>query len=396
MNPPSHPRQGKSKAGSLLLTLLWLPILLLLLPAGCCCALSLEQLFRERIYEADVNTVNPELEGKLVKLKITEIQPLAPVQDPLFGIRGNFLVLSRDVFDSALQAEGTQLICADDVDVLLWEGMMDGIRSCRFSPARMRSGAFTLLHAGRFLSSEPDAPLLPLPPREQWPAVLRQKASVPEPGVIFWRKSEHPDDLFAHVRFRALHPGVLSYPLYVVARQRGNTLDMSDKHACQLLWEDFGETRRVGDAGAYYGLVLSFSLLAAMCCTPLGWALLALYLWLRRGLMASGRYSRRSALAALALQCLLVCLCGWQGMYGAIVEPLAWALPLALLLGLCLRGARPRFGARCTALLYLPVIILFLSAVLPYCACRWEERLIPAALAILCAWGATRLTRRPV
>ncbi len=99
---------------------------------------------------------------------------------------------------------------------------------------------------------------------------------------------------------------------------------------------------------------------------------------------------------AAGLQCLFVCLCGWQGMYGDIVEPLAWALPLALLLGLCLRGARPRFGARCTALLYLPVIILFLGAVLPYYACRWEECLIPAALSILCAWGATRLTRRPV
>ena len=97
---------------------------------------------------------------------------------------------------------------------------------------------------------------------------------------------------------------------------------------------------------------------------------------------------------AAGLQGLFVCLCGWQGMYGDIVEPLAWALPLALLLGLCLRGARPRFGARCTALLYLPVIILFLSVV--FYSCRWEERLIPAALSILCAWGATRLTRRPV
>ena len=395
MKPASHPRQGKSIAGTLLLTLLWLPILLLLLPAGCCCALSLEQLFRERIYEADVNTVNPELEGKLVKLKITEIQPLAPVQDPLFGIRGNFLVLSRQVFDSALQAEGTQLICGDDGDVLLSEGMMDGIRSCQFSPAKMRSGAFTLLHAGRFLEPEQDAPLLPLPPREQWPAVLRQKGAVPEPGVIIWRKSEHPDDIFAHVRFRALPPGVLSYPLFVVARQHGNTLDMSDKHACQLLWEDFGETHHVGHSNPLDGLELAFSLVAAVFCTPLGWALLTLYLWLRRGLMASGRYSRHSALAAAALQCLLVCLCGWQGMYGAIVEPLAWALPLALLLGLCLRGARPRFGARCTALLYLPVIILFLSAASPI-GFRWEVRLIPAALAVLCAWGATRLTRRPV
>ena len=82
-------------------------------------------------------------------------------------------------------------------------------------------------------------------------------------------------------------------------------------------------------------------------------------------------------------------------MYGDIVEPLAWALPLALLLGLSLRGARPRFGARCTALLYLPVIILFLSAASPV-GFRWEVRLIPAALAILCAWGATRLTRRSV
>ena len=154
MKQQSQTMKGKNVAASLVAVFLCFLIMLLLMPAGCSCALAPEQLCQERIYAADVNTVNPELEGKLVKLEITEIHSDAEVEDALFGIRGRFLVLSRDVVDIDRECEGTQFICNEDVDVILDSGMMDGIRSCRFSPAKMRSGVFTLLHAGRFL--EPD------------------------------------------------------------------------------------------------------------------------------------------------------------------------------------------------------------------------------------------------
>ena len=104
MKQQSQTMKGKNVAASLVAVFLCFQIMLLLMPAGCCCAFAPEQLCQERIYAADVNTVNPELEGKLVKLEITEIHSDAEVEDALFGIRGRFLVLSRDVFDSDREA----------------------------------------------------------------------------------------------------------------------------------------------------------------------------------------------------------------------------------------------------------------------------------------------------
>ena len=105
INQQPQTEQGTRVAGTLLLAMPFLLILLLMMPAGCCCALAPEQWSQERIYAAEVNTVNPNLEGKLVKLKITEIHSDAEVEDALFGIRGRFLALSRDVVDSDREGE---------------------------------------------------------------------------------------------------------------------------------------------------------------------------------------------------------------------------------------------------------------------------------------------------
>ncbi len=382
--------KGKNVAASLVAVFLCFLIMLLLMPAGCCCAFAPEQLCQERIYAADVNTVNPELEGKLVKLKITEIQSDAEVEDTLFGMRGRFLVLSRDVVDSDREGEGTQFICGEEVDVLLSEGMMDGIRTSRFSPAKMRSGAFTLLHAGRFLAPDSESPLLPLPPREQWPAVLRETGEQPEPGIILWRNSEHPDELFAHLRFRSLPPGVLYYPLYVVARQRGNTLDMSDAHATQLLGEYFDKTQDVGNLDGYDGLGLDLFFMAAVVCTPAAWALLALFIRLCRSLSKQGAWSWTS----LSVVVLVLLLLSLHQMWPSFpVSPIVLFLLLLPLLIWCLSLCRPSFSCRMAALLYLPTIIFGLGAVQPF-DFRWEFRLPLAVLSVLSALVAVYLSRR--
>ena len=390
MKQQSQTMKGKNVAASLVVVFLCFLIMLLLMPAGCSCALAPEQLCQERIYAADVNTVNPELEGKLVKLEITEIHSDAEVEDALFGIRGRFLVLSRDVFDSDREAEGTQFICGEDVDILLSEGMMDGIRSSRFSPAKMRSGAFTLLHAGRFLKPDSESPLLPLPPREQWPAVLRETGEQPEPGIILWRNSEHPDELFAHLRFRSLPPGVLYYPLYVVARQRGNTLDFNDAHASWLLREDFEDIRDIGDMNGYDGLGLGLFFMAAVVCTPAAWALLALFIRLCRSLSKQGAWSWTS-LSGVVLVLLLLSL---HQMWPSFpVSPIVLFLLLLPLLIWCLSLCRPSFSCRMAALLYLPTIIFGLGAVQPF-DFRWEFRLPLAVLSVLSALVAVYLSRR--
>ena len=77
----SQTTQGNSVVATLFMTILGLLILLLLMPSGCCCSLSLEEWSQEHVYAADVNTVNPKLEGKLVKLKITEIHSDDEVED---------------------------------------------------------------------------------------------------------------------------------------------------------------------------------------------------------------------------------------------------------------------------------------------------------------------------
>ena len=385
--------KGKNVAASLVAVFLCFLIMLLLMPAGCSCALAPEQCCQERIYAADVNSVNPELEGKLVKLKITEIQSDAEVEDALFGMRGRFLVLSRDVVDIDRECEGTQFICNEDVDILLSEGMMDGIRSSRFSPAKMRSGAFTLLHAGRFLEPDSESPLLPLPPREQWPAVLRETGEQPEPGIILWRNSEHPDELFAHLRFRSLPPGVLYYPLYVVARQRGNTLDMNDAHAARLLYEHFMKTQDVGDMNGYDGLGLGFSFMAAVVCTPAAWALLALFIRLCRSLSKQGAWSWTS-LSVVVLVLLLLSLHQMLPLMKYFpVSPIVLFLLLLPLLIWCLSLCRPSFSCRMAALLYLPTIIFGLGAVQPF-DFRWEFRLPLALLSVLSALVAVYLSRR--
>ena len=390
MNQQLHTNRGKNIASTLFVSLLFLLILLLLMPAGCCCAFAPEQLCQERIYAADVNTVNPELEGKLVKLEITEIHSDAEVEDALFGIRGRFLVLSRDVVDIDRECEGTQFICNEDVDILLSEGMMDGIRSSSFSPAKMRSGAFTLLHAGRFLKPDSESPLLPLPPREQWPEVLRNKGETPDPGIILWRHAEQPAELFAHLRFRTLPPGVLSYPLYVVARQRGNTLDMNDAHAARLLYEHFMKTQDVGDMNGYDGLGLGFFFMAAVVCTPAAWALLALFIRLCRSLSKQGAWSWTS-LSGVVLVLLLLSL---HQMWPSFpVSPIVLFLLLLPLLIWCLSLCRPSFSCRMAALLYLPTIIFGLGAVQPF-DFRWEFRLPLAVLSVLSALVAVYLSRR--
>ncbi len=390
MNQQLHTNRGKNIAETLFVSLLFLLILLLLMPAGCCCAFAPEQLCQERIYAADVNTVNPELEGKLVKLEITEIHSDAEVEDALFGIRGRFLVLSRDVVDIDRECEGTQFICNEDVDILLSEGMMDGIRSSRFSPAKMRSGAFTLLHAGRFLKPDSESPLLPLPPREQWPAVLRETGEQPEPGIILWRNSEHPDELFANLRFRSLPPGVLYYPLYVVARQRGNTLDMNDAHAASLLYDHFMKTQDVGDMNGYDGLGLGLFFMAAVVCTPAAWALLTLFLRLCRTLSKQGAWSWTSLTVAVVVLLLL----SLHQMFPSFpVSPIVLFLLLLPLLIWCLSLCCPRFSCRMSALLYLPTIIFVLGAVLPF-DFQWELRLPLAVLSVLSALVAVHLTRR--
>lgn len=383
--------QGNSVVATLFMTILCLLILLLLMPAGCCCSLSLEQWSQERVYAADVNTVNPELEGKLVKLKITGIHSDDEVEDTLFGMRGRFLILSREVVDSDREGEGTQFIAGEAVDVLLSEGMMDGIRTTRVSPAKMRSGAFTLLHAGRFLDPDEDSPLLPLPPREQWPEVLRKKGEEPEPGVILWRESESPGALFAHVRFQTLSPGILSYPLYAVARQRGNTLDFNDAHARWLLQEYFEDIRDIGDMDGYDGLGLVLSCMSAVVCTPIAWALLALFIRFHREQSKRGGWSWTSLTLAVTVISLL-------SLYAMLrlsipLSPIVLLLILLPLLMICLRRSHPCFSARSAALLYLPTIIFGLGAVMPY-AFRWELRLLPAVLSVLSALVVVYLTRR--
>lgn len=382
--------KGKNVAASLVAVFLCFLIMLLLMPAGCCCALAPEQCCQERIYAADVNSVNPELEGKLVKLKITEIHSDAEVEDSLFGIRGRYLVLSRDVVDFDRESEGTQFICKEDVDVLLSEGMMDGIRSSHFSPAKMRSGAFTLLHAGRFLAPDRESPLLPLPPREQWPEVLRNKGETPDPGIILWRHAEQPAELFAHLRFRTLPPGVLSSPLYVVARQRGNTLDMSDAHAARLLFEHFMKTQDVGDMNGYDGLGLTLSFMAAVVCTPAAWALLALFIRLCRSLSKQGAWSWTSLSVVVVVLLLLSLHQMWPSFP---VSPIVLFLLLLPLLIWCLSLCRPSFSCRMAALLYLPTVIFGLGAVQPF-DFRWEFRLPLAVLSVLSALVAVYLTRR--
>ena len=390
MKQQSQTMKGKNVAASLVAVFLCFQIMLLLMPAGCCCAFAPEQLCQERIYAADVNTVNPELEGKLVKLEITEIHSDAEVEDALFGIRGRFLVLSRDVFDSDREAEGTQFICGEEVDVLLSEGMMDGIRTSRFSPAKMRSGAFTLFHAGRFLDLDRDSLLLPLPSREQWPEVLRNKGETPDPGIILWRHAEQPAELFAHLRFRTLPPGVLSYPLYVVARQRGNTLDFNDAHASWLLREDFEDIRDIGDMNGYDGSGLGLFFMAAVVCTPAAWALLALFIRLCRSLSKQGAWSWTS-LSVVVLALLLLSL---HQMLPLPVSPIVLFLLLLPLLIWCLSLCRPSFSCRMAALLYLPTIIFGLGAVQPFYF-RWEFRLPLAVLSVLSALVAVYLSRRP-
>lgn len=393
MNQQSQEMQGNRIVATLFMTILCLLILLSLIPAGCCCSLALEEWSQERVYAADVNTVNPELEGRLVKLKITEIHSDDEVEDTLFGMRGRFLVLSRDVVDSDREGEGTQFICGEEVDVLLSEGMMDGIRTSRFSPAKMRSGAFTLLHAGRFLAPDRDSPLLPLPPREQWPEVLQQKGEAPEPGVILWRESVSPGALFAHVRFRTLSPGILSYPLYSVARQRGNTLDFNDAHASWLLREDFEDIRDIGDMDGYDGLGLSFSCMLAVVCTPIAWALLALFIRLHRELSKRGG----SSWIPLTLAATVIFLLSLYAMLrlSMPISPMVLLLILLPLIMVYLRRNRPRFSARLAALLYLPTIIFGMGAVMPY-AFRWELRLLPAILSVLSSLVVVYLTRRRV
>lgn len=390
MKQKSQTMKGKNVAASLVAVFLCFLIMLLLMPAGCCCAFAPEQLCQERIYAADVNTVNPELEGKLVKLEITEIHSDAEVEDALFGIRGRFLVLSRDVVDIDRECEGTQFICNEDVDILLSEGMMDGIRSSRFSPAKMRSGAFTLLHAGRFLKPDSESPLLPLPPREQWPEVLRNKGETPDPGIILWRHAEHPDELFAHLRFRSLPPGVLYYPLYVVARQRGNTLDMNDAHAASLLYDHFMKTQDVGDMNGYDGLGLGLFFMAAVVCTPAAWALLTLFLRLCRTLSNQGAWSWTSLTVAVVVLLLLSLHQMWPSFP---VSPIVLFLLLLPLLIWCLSLCRPSFSCRMAALLYLPTIIFGLGAVQPF-DFRWEFRLPLAVLSVLSALVAVYLSRR--
>lgn len=389
MKQQSQTMKGKNVAASLVAVFLCFQIMLLLMPAGCCCAFAPEQLCQERIYAADVNTVNPELEGKLVKLEITEIHSDAEVEDALFGIRGRFLVLSRDVFDSDREAEGTQFICGEEVDVLLSEGMMDGIRTSRFSPAKMRSGAFILLHAGRFLDLDRDSPLLPLPSREQWPEVLRNKGETPDPGIILWRHAEQPAELFAHLRFRTLPPGVLSYPLYVVARQRGNTLDFNDAHASWLLREDFEDIRDIGDMNGYDGSGLGFFFMAAVVCTPAAWALLALFIRLCRSLSKQGAWSW-TTLSVVVLALLLLSL---HQMLPLPVSPIVLFLLLLPLLIWCLSLCRPSFSCRMAALLHLPTIIFGLGAVQPFYF-RWEFRLPLAVLSVLSALVAVYFSRR--
>lgn len=384
----SQTTQGNSVVATLFMTILCLLILLLLMPSGCCCSLSLEEWSQEHVYAADVNTVNPKLEGKLVKLKITEIHSDDEVEDTLFGMRGRFLVLSREVVDSDRKGEGTQFIAGDVVDVLLSEGMMDGIRTTRVSPAKMRSGAFTLLHAGRFLDPDRDSPL---PPREQWPEVLRKKGEEPEPGVVLWRESESPGALFAHVRFRTLSPGILSYPLYAVARQRGNTLDFNDAHAGWLLQEDFEDIRDIGDMYGYDGLGLELSCMSAVVCTPIAWALLTLFIRFHRELSKRGGNSWIS----LRLAVIVIFLLSLYAMLQLSIplSPIVLLLILLPLLMICLRRSHPCFSARFAALLYLPTIIFGLGAVMPY-AFRWELRLLPAVLSVLSALVVVYLTRR--
>ena len=266
---------------------------------------------------------------------------------------------------------------------------MDGIRSSHFSPAKMRSGAFTLLHAGRFLAPDRESPLLPLPPREQWPEVLRNKGETPDPGIILWRHAEQPDELFAHLRFRTLPPGVLSSPLYVVARQRGNTLDMNDAHAARLLYEHFMKTQDVGDMNGYDGLGLGLSFMAAVVCTPAAWALLTLFLRLCRTLSKQGAWSWTS----LSVVVVVLLLLSLHQMLPLPVSPIVLFLLLLPLLIWCLSLCRPRFSCRMAALLYLPTIIFGLGSVLPF-DFRWEFRLPLAVLSVLSALVAVYLTHR--
>lgn len=330
----SHTRTAQGDDAWLGAVSLILLAALLLLPAGCSCFWGVEQCMQEPIYAADINTVNPALDGKLVKLKISALHTDAEVKDPLFAVQGNYLSLSRDVVEFGGECEGELFCTGQAVDVEWTEGEMDGIRSCRVSPATMRSGAFTVLHAGRFLSPTPQAPLLPLPPRDLWPAVLQQKGDSGQDNIILWHQSTAPDAEYAHLRFRALAPGELPAPLYAVARQRGNTLDMNDPQATVLTHKEFYATHNTGQLNWYNGIELAFCATLALVCTPLAWLALA---------------------AGIRL---------WR----------TWRTP-----AVC-----PRFSPCLSALLYLPLIALIVGILWPFWF-NWQHRWPLAVAAVLYA-----------
>lgn len=387
--PGAHKEQ-KEQGGCLwgVSAVLCLAVLLLSLPAGCTCSLALEQWLQESVYLGDVNTVNPELEGRLVKMALREVRTDTVLEDPLFGLRGNWTVLTRSVFDSRLSTIPGESQIGEEVDVEWGTMERDGIRECRFTPARVQSGAFTLLHPRGVFIYTPE--LLPLSPREQWPELLQQKGEA-ECGseVILWR-GEQKDD-YATVRFRAASPGVLDTPIYVLARQRGNVLDFTEAHTGRVPPEIYPRLKNVGDMDGYDGLGLALYGLLAIVSTPLAFLVLVLHI---RHWRANGSPFSPGLLAVVVSGMCILPLLPW--LFVRLLPPvgflvIALLLPLALLL--ILRLCRPRFSPRLSALLYLPGIVLWLAAVQPV-AFHLEQRLLLAGLALLYALVACFISRR--
>lgn len=192
----------------------------------------------EPVYEGTPEQVNPALEGKLVKMRVNElVAEGGPVVDETFGLCGENTIALRRFFQLP-QHRGEWRVRAHYHE-------LHGVREASFVAPVVKAGAYTLRVRESFCAElggeylNPDALTLPA----AWEN--RVEASTKH-GIILCTEdtanlaSEHV--VFRYIRIASPWRGVL----YMVGRQCGNALDLTDKD-CGLIRgeEEFRRRHRI-------------------------------------------------------------------------------------------------------------------------------------------------------
>ena len=201
--------------------------LLITLLAGSSYSDIAQSLSSEPVYEADPDQVNPAYEGRLVKMRVTELRAEGgPVADAHFGLLLDNCVMLHRYYETSKGKRFNVIYRA-----------LDGVHEAVITAPTVRAGAYQLIARDSFWK---DLGGEFIPPGEiQLPAAWESRIIERTTCGTTLRTFDTSNLALPSVTLCFLQvPSPWQGLRFVVGRQKGSTLDLTEKHAGEIRGEE--------------------------------------------------------------------------------------------------------------------------------------------------------------